>query len=66
MARYEFNLSGSSDGFLFLLFQSHDILGRGASKDVYRAYDLEEGIEVAWNEVSLTDLPKSVKESIIK
>jgi WNK lysine deficient protein kinase len=30
-----------------------EIIGSGAFKIVYRAYDQEEGIEVAWNEISL-------------
>jgi WNK lysine deficient protein kinase len=28
-----------------------ELLGAGAMKKVYRAFDLEEGIEVAWNRV---------------
>ncbi|KAF5196909.1 Serine/threonine-protein kinase WNK1 [Thalictrum thalictroides] len=30
-----------------------DLLGSGATKKVYRAFDQEEGIEVAWNQVKL-------------
>lgn len=30
-----------------------DLLGHGAVKKVYRAFDQEEGIEVAWNQVHL-------------
>jgi len=33
-----------------------DVLGRGAMKTVYRAFDQEDGIEVAWNKVSLQNL----------
>ncbi|XVE54594.1 hypothetical protein DITRI_Ditri03aG0094200 [Diplodiscus trichospermus] len=33
-----------------------EVLGRGAFKKVYRAFDELEGIEVAWNQVKLTDL----------
>lgn len=33
-----------------------EILGKGASKTVYRAFDEYEGIEVAWNQVKLHDL----------
>jgi len=33
-----------------------DLLGRGAMKKVYRAFDQEEGIEVAWNKVPLQNL----------
>ncbi|KAL9248033.1 hypothetical protein vseg_021398 [Gypsophila vaccaria] len=32
-----------------------EILGKGASKTVYRAFDEYEGIEVAWNQVKLYD-----------
>ncbi|XVF28034.1 hypothetical protein REPUB_Repub14bG0160600 [Reevesia pubescens] len=31
-----------------------DLLGVGATKKVYRAFDLEEGREVAWNQICLT------------
>ncbi|XP_024163847.1 probable serine/threonine-protein kinase WNK9 [Rosa chinensis] len=34
----------------------NEILGRGASKTVYRAFDEYEGIEVAWNQVKLSEL----------
>ena len=40
-------------------------LGSGAYKDVYRAYDTIEGIEVAWNMVNLGGIPKSEKARII-
>ncbi|OMO63815.1 hypothetical protein COLO4_32206 [Corchorus olitorius] len=33
-----------------------EVLGRGAFKKVYRAFDELEGIEVAWNQVKVTDL----------
>lgn len=33
-----------------------DVLGRGAMKTVYRAFDQEDGIEVAWNKASLENL----------
>ncbi|EPS60713.1 hypothetical protein M569_14090 [Genlisea aurea] len=32
-----------------------ELLGSGAVKKVYRAFDLEEGIEVAWNRVKLSN-----------
>ncbi|CAG9463388.1 unnamed protein product [Pedinophyceae sp. YPF-701] len=32
------------------------IMGRGAFKTVYRAFDEEEGIEVAWNQIRVNDL----------
>lgn len=31
----------------------NDLLGCGAVKKVYRAFDLDEGLEVAWNQVTL-------------
>ncbi|KAH0686956.1 hypothetical protein KY284_017509 [Solanum tuberosum] len=33
-----------------------DVLGKGAFKKVYRAFDELEGIEVAWNQVKVADL----------
>ncbi|GAB4851099.1 hypothetical protein Ancab_030393 [Ancistrocladus abbreviatus] len=33
----------------------NEILGKGSSKTVYRAFDEYEGIEVAWNQVKLAD-----------
>jgi WNK lysine deficient protein kinase len=40
-------------------------LGSGASKDVFRAYDTQEGIEVAWNVVNLSGVPKSERNRIV-
>jgi len=40
-------------------------LGSGASKDVYRAYDTQEGIEVAWNVVNLSGVPKMERNRIV-
>lgn len=40
-------------------------LGSGASKDVYRAYDTTEGIEVAWNVVNLGGVPKTERNRIV-
>ncbi|GAX26962.1 WNK lysine deficient protein kinase [Fistulifera solaris] len=40
-------------------------LGSGASKDVYRAYDTQEGIEVAWNVVNLSGVPKNERNRIV-
>lgn len=40
-------------------------LGSGASKDVYRAYDTQEGIEVAWNVVKLSGVPKNERNRIV-
>ncbi len=40
-------------------------LGSGAYKNVYRAYDTIEGIEVAWNVVNLTHVSKSERQYIV-
>jgi len=40
-------------------------LGSGAYKSVYRAYDTIEGIEVAWNVVNLSGMPKSDRARIV-
>ncbi|KAG5175072.1 kinase-like domain-containing protein [Tribonema minus] len=40
-------------------------LGSGQYKDVYRAYDTSEGIEVAWNAVNITLLPREEKKRIM-
>jgi len=40
----------------------NEILGRGAFKTVYKAFDDDEGIEVAWNQVRATDFVSSTKE----
>ncbi|GLT55292.1 hypothetical protein SLA2020_284290 [Shorea laevis] len=38
------------------------ILGKGASKTVYKAFDEYEGIEVAWNQVKLYDFLRSPED----
>ncbi|KAF9621269.1 hypothetical protein IFM89_018486 [Coptis chinensis] len=40
----------------------NDILGKGASKTVYRGFDEFEGIEVAWNQVKLYNFLQSPEE----
>ena len=52
-----------SPGGRYLRFSEK--LGSGAYKDVYRAYDTSEGIEVAWNVVKLTGVPKSERQYIV-
>ncbi|KAJ6811763.1 putative serine/threonine-protein kinase WNK11 [Iris pallida] len=37
-----------------------DLLGAGAVKRVYRGFDQEEGIEVAWNQVRISSLSKNM------
>lgn len=39
--------------------RSHEELGRGAYKIVYKGIDNQTGNEVAWNTVQLSKLPKS-------
>ncbi|XP_050892668.1 probable serine/threonine-protein kinase WNK9 isoform X2 [Lathyrus oleraceus] len=40
----------------------NEILGKGASKTVYRAFDEYDGIEVAWNQVKLYDFLKNPQD----
>ncbi|XP_004299123.1 PREDICTED: probable serine/threonine-protein kinase WNK9 isoform X1 [Fragaria vesca subsp. vesca] len=40
----------------------NEILGRGASKTVYRAFDEYEGIEVAWNQVKLYEFLRNPED----
>ena len=40
-------------------------LGSGAYKVVYRAYDTIEGIEVAWNVVNLSGVPKAERQYVV-
>ncbi|CAA0832944.1 Serine/threonine-protein kinase WNK1 [Striga hermonthica] len=40
----------------------NEILGKGASKIVYRGFDEYEGIEVAWNQVKLCDFLQSPED----
>jgi WNK lysine deficient protein kinase len=42
--------------------QYDKVLGRGAFKTVYKAFDEVEGIEVAWNQVKVNDLVSSPAE----
>ncbi|KAG2678735.1 hypothetical protein I3843_11G018200 [Carya illinoinensis] len=39
-----------------------EVLGKGAFKKVYRAFDEWEGIEVAWNQVKVADLLRNSEE----
>jgi WNK lysine deficient protein kinase len=43
-----------------------EILGRGAYKIVYRAYDTHNGIEVAWNSISIQMMNENDQKIIIK
>jgi WNK lysine deficient protein kinase len=48
----------------FINFKGKELLGQGAFKKVYKAYDLEKGIEVAWNEVSYGQLNFKEKKQL--
>ncbi|KAF9149050.1 hypothetical protein BG015_009188 [Linnemannia schmuckeri] len=43
----------------------NDILGEGAYKHVYRAFDQEEGVEVAWNQLRIDHLTKKEAQKIL-
>lgn len=45
-----------------LALQFDIVLGRGAFKTVYKGFDEEEGIEVAWNQVRVHELVASREE----
>ncbi|KAK7847106.1 serine/threonine-protein kinase wnk8 [Quercus suber] len=47
---------------MFLFFQSDEVLGRGAFKTVYKAFDEVSGIEVAWNQVNIEDVLQSPEQ----
>jgi hypothetical protein len=40
------------------------VLGRGAFKTVYKAFDEAEGIEVAWNQVKVNDMVRPRNRAI--
>lgn len=42
----------------------HELVGSGAFKNVYKAYDSEEGIEVAWNQIKATVSTDAEKEKL--
>ncbi|KAG0215807.1 hypothetical protein BGX28_008117 [Mortierella sp. GBA30] len=43
----------------------NEILGEGAYKHVYRAFDQEEGVEVAWNQLRIDHLTKKEAQKIL-
>ncbi|GJJ70824.1 WNK lysine deficient protein kinase [Entomortierella parvispora] len=42
-----------------------EVLGEGAYKHVYRAFDQEEGVEVAWNQLRIDHLSKKEAQKIL-
>ena len=53
---------GAADPGAVLTAQWDVVLGRGAFKTVYKGFDEEEGIEVAWNRVRVSELVQSKEE----
>ncbi|KAL0398028.1 UNVERIFIED_CONTAM: putative serine/threonine-protein kinase WNK4 [Sesamum calycinum] len=49
------------DGLCFVL-QYNEVLGKGAFKTVYKAFDQLNGIEVAWNRVKIDDVLRSPED----
>lgn len=45
--------------------RSNELLGRGASKEVYKAFDRDEGMEVAWNQLKVDYLTEQSAAKII-
>lgn len=42
-----------------------ELLGRGTYKNVYKAFDEEEGMDVAWNQVKVHGLPAAEKQRLL-
>nr|XP_043637831.1 probable serine/threonine-protein kinase WNK3 [Erigeron canadensis] len=40
----------------------NEVLGKGACKNIYRAFDELEGIEVAWNQIKVSDFVRNPEE----
>lgn len=47
---------------ILIIVQFREILGKGATKTVYKGFDEVLGIEVAWNQVHLKDVFHSPEE----
>lgn len=45
--------------------RTNEVLGRGASKEVYKAFDHEEGVEVAWNHLKVDRLSEQTAAKIL-
>jgi len=43
----------------------NDVVGKGAYKIVYRAYDRQQGIDVAWNSINISSLEDSEQQLVI-
>ena len=44
----------------------NELLGEGSFKKVYLAYDTQQGVEVAWNMVKVSNLKKSAQQRIVQ
>mmetsp|Transcript_39538 Transcript_39538/g.64054 ORF Transcript_39538/g.64054 Transcript_39538/m.64054 type:complete len:1061 (+) Transcript_39538:462-3644(+) len=44
----------------------NDLLGEGAFKKVYRAYDTTQGVEVAWNTVKVSGMSASARQRVVQ
>ena len=45
-------------------FRLNESLGSGAFKNVYKAYDTQEGLEVAWNNINIDNVPETERSRI--
>ena len=50
---------------LFFSPQTTKLLGRGTYKNVYMAFDEENGMDVAWNQVKVNGLPREEKQRLL-
>ncbi|GBG34492.1 Serine/threonine-protein kinase WNK [Hondaea fermentalgiana] len=44
----------------------NDLLGEGAFKKVYRAYDTTQGVEVAWNQVKVSRMSPAARQRVMQ
>ena len=48
--------------WIFLALQTNEVLGKGAFKTVYKGFDEQEGLEIAWNQIRMNELVSSKEE----
>ena len=48
--------------WVFLALQTNEVLGKGAFKTVYKGFDEQEGLEIAWNQIRMNELVSSKEE----